>query len=189
MDYIALDERLKRELSKKRYLHTLGCRDEAVSLAKRWGADEDLASDAALLHDITKELSPEFQLKLCEKFDIIPNHAEKLSPVLLHGVTAAEVARREYDQPDEVASAIRYHTTGREGMTLLEKVLFIADFIEPTRTFKHDELTKYAYEDIDRAILFGLSWSIKEVVDKGLLLHPDTIEGYNSLLWRKYQTE
>jgi len=189
MDYEALDERLKSQLSEKRYRHTLGCCEEAVKLAKRWGADETSAHDAALLHDITKEYSPALQLKMCEKFDIIPNHAEIFSPVLLHGVTAAEIAKREYGEPDDVVSAIRYHTTGRKCMSLLEKILYIADFIEPTRTFEHGELTRYAYEDIDRAMLLAFSWSIKEVVDKSAILHPDTIEGYNSLLWRKYQTE
>lgn len=182
MDYVSLRERLQKELGAKRLAHVYGCKEESERLAEKWGADKRWAGDAALLHDLTKELKSADQLKLCKKFGIVPNQAEQRAPGLLHAATAAEIARREYHQPDEVVLAIRYHTTGRAGMTLLEKILFVADFIEPTRTFEHDELTRLAYSDLDAAVLYGLSWSVKEVIDKQVLLHPDTVEGYNSLL-------
>ena len=185
VDYIAIDKRLRETLSERRYRHVLGCVDEAVRLARRWGADEAKARAAALLHDMTKELAPQAQLKMCAEFGIMPNNAEISSPGLLHGASSAVIARRDYGQPEDICLAIKYHTTGRADMSLLEKVLFVADFIEPTRTFDHSEMTELAYSDLDQAVFYGLCWVIKEVVDKKAILHKDTIEGYNFLLGDK----
>ena len=185
IDYEKLELHLQAELSPKRYAHVLGCREEIERLAQRWGADLEMSKAAAMLHDITKELDSAAQLKKCAEFGIIPNDAENAAPTLLHAATAAEIARREYSQPPEVVDAIRYHSTGRAGMSLLEKLLYVADFIEPTRIFDHSEMTRLAYSDIDAAVIHGLVWTIKEVLDKEALLHTDTVEAYNDLLGGK----
>ncbi|MBR3866241.1 MAG: bis(5'-nucleosyl)-tetraphosphatase (symmetrical) YqeK, partial [Butyricicoccus sp.] len=122
-------------LSGYRYQHTLGCEKAAVELARRFGADVEKAAFAAILHDITKRHSREEQLYLCEKYDIIPCDVEQIEWKMLHGKTAAAIAAHEYGAPADVCDAIACHTTGKAGMTILDKVIYLADFIEETRDF------------------------------------------------------
>ena len=133
------DEKMRRDILSRlkgyRYEHSLGVERCAVALAKKYGGDPKLAGIAGILHDITKHLSAQEQLNLCEKYGIIPCTVEKSEPKMLHGKTAAAIARREYGMPDEVCDAIACHTTGRANMTTLDKILYLADYIEETRDF------------------------------------------------------
>lgn len=112
-----------------RYEHSLGVERAAIWLAEKYGGDPEKAGVAAILHDITKHLSPQEQLNLCEKYGIIPCTVEKSEPKMLHGKTAAAIARAEYGMPEDVCTAIACHTTGRHGMTILDKILYLADYI------------------------------------------------------------
>lgn len=170
-------------LSGYRYQHTLGCEKAAVELARRFGADEEKAAFAAILHDITKRHSREEQLYLCEKYDIIPCDVEQIEWKMLHGKTAAAIARHEYGAPADVCDAIACHTTGKAGMTLLDKVIYLADFIEETRDFDGVKpARRLAKHDIDRALLYCYDSSLSDLVSRGKLIHRDTIEARNDLI-------
>lgn len=147
-------------LDPKRVSHVLGCRDTAVRLARWYGADEVDAARAALLHDVTKALPPMLQLKLCERYDIIVDSFAKENPKTLHAVTGAAVARHIFGECKTVCDSIAWHTTGRPGMSVLEKILYVADYIEPNRSFSGVEsLREAAGRSLDEALLLGLELS------------------------------
>ena len=163
-------------LRPRRVPHVQGCEAEAVRLARRWCADEERAAEAAILHDCTKkELLPE-QLRLCAKYGIIPDELERENGKLLHAKTGAAVAKFEFGSDDEVVEAIRWHTTGRPNMTTLEKVLYMADYMEPTRDFPGvEELRRLAYEDLDRAMVLGFEMSLEDILSRGETPHKNTL--------------
>ncbi len=166
-----------------RYEHSLGVERAAIWLAEKYGGDPEKAGVAAILHDITKHLSPQEQLNLCEKYGIIPCTVEKSEPKMLHGKTAAAIARAEYGMPEDVCTAIACHTTGRHGMTILDKILYLADYIEETRDFPGvDKARKLAKHDIDRALLYCYDQTLIELVERGKLIHSDTIAAYNDMI-------
>ena len=162
-------------LKPKRIPHVAGCEQEAVSLARRWGADESLAAEAAILHDCTKKAVREEQLELCKHYGIVPDEIEAASEKLMHAKTGAAVAETEFGCCAAVVDAIRWHTTGKADMTLLEKIIYMADYIEPTRDFEGvDALRALAYEDLDRAMLLGLDMSLEDIRAQGNPVHPNT---------------
>ena len=171
-----LREQAYAMLDERRIAHVAGCESEAIELARRWGEDPETAAEAGILHDITKRLSHEEQLNLCEKYAIICDSAERVTPKLLHAKTGAAVARERFGVRDAVYEAIRWHTTGKPDMTLLEKIIYLADYIEPTRDFPGvDTLRELAYEDLDRALLLGLQMTIEEVRSHGEEPYIDTL--------------
>ena len=172
-----LREKVYDYLDSKRIAHVAGCESEAVNLARRWGEDEEKAATAAILHDITKRCTEKQQLELCREYDIHCDEGELSEPKLLHAKTGAEAARRIFGVSDDIYNAIRWHTTGKPDMTLLEKIIYLADYIEPTRDFKGvEELRALAYEDIDAAMALGTEMSIQEIRSKGFEPYKDTIE-------------
>lgn len=177
-------------LDPRRVPHVAGTEQEAVKLARRWGEDEGNAAEAAILHDITKRLPQDEQLRMCQRYGIITDNLEKTNEKLLHARTGAAFCRERFGVPDNIASAIRWHTTGRAGMTRLEKILYLADYIEPTR---HgfaglEELRRAAYEDLDGAMAMALGMSCAEVTEKGTPFHKnsaDAKEYFEALCARK----
>lgn len=169
-------------LKHKRIPHVLGTEQEAIRLAERYGADVEKARRAALLHDCTKKLEMDEQLALCEQYGIELDELEQVALKLLHSKTGAAIARDVFGVDDELYSAIWYHTTGRAGMTLLEKIIYLADYIEPTRDFPDvDVLRKACYEDLDQGLLLGLEMSIEEMQRMGNPVHHATIEARDAL--------
>lgn len=176
---------LKENLSEKRYKHTLGVADEAVLLAERYGAEKLKAYIAGLLHDVAKEMGvEESKLLLKEKYNVELSVVEENTPKLLHGPLGACMAQDIFQVDDvEILDAIRYHTTGKANMSVLTKVLYIADYVEPNRTFDGvDDLRHLAYEDMDKAIMVGLNWTLEELIEKESMFHPDTVHARNFLL-------
>ena len=166
----------------KRIPHVRGCEQEAVKLAKCWGENEDDARAAAILHDCTKYLNLEEQLSLCEKYGIILDDLEKVAVKLLHSKTGCAIARYEYGMPDRVCEAICWHTTGKPDMTKLEKILYIADYMEPTRDFDGvEKLRALVYENLDAAVRLGLEMSVEELTERGVPVHPNTAEALRFL--------
>ena len=160
----------------KRVPHIRGTEEEAVRLTKRWGADETMARRAGILHDCTKYLELEDQLALCRQYGVELDELEQRAVKLLHSKTGACIARAVFGEPDEVYSAIFWHTTAKEDMTTLEKILYLADYIEPNRDFNGVErLRALAYEDIDRALLLGVETTIQEMEDRKLPIHSKTL--------------
>ena len=169
-------------LKHKRIPHVLGTEREAIRLAERYGANVEKARVAALLHDCTKKLEMDEQLALCELYGIELDELEQKALKLLHSKTGAEIARDMFGVDDEIYSAIRWHTTGRAGMTKLEKIIYLADYIEPTRDFPGvDELRKACYEDLDGGLLLGLEMSIQEMTNMGNPVHHATVEARDAL--------
>lgn len=174
-----LREKAKAYLDERRVAHVAGCESEAVRLARRWGEDPSLAAEAAILHDITKRLSRDQQLQMCEKYGIINDNSEMNNYRLLHAKTGAALAREFFGAGEAVYEAIRWHTTGKAGMTQFEKILYLADYIEPTRDFDGvEELRKLAYEDLDRAMALALGMTIAEVRRAGREVYVDTLNAY-----------
>ena len=168
-------------LSSQRIAHTAGCEHEAVQLAKLWGEDPEKAAVAGILHDSTKNLSYEEQLILCDKYGIILDNAQRENPKLLHAITGAALAKDRFGVSEEISQAIRWHTTGKPDMTTLEKIIYLADYIEPTRDFEGvEQLRELAYEDLDKALALGLEMSLEELRRQNVEPHRDTVE---ACLW------
>lgn len=169
----------------KRIAHVKGTEEEAVRLAQRWGADVEKARRAAILHDCTKYYEMEEQLKICRQYGIVLDDLEQKAVKLLHSKTGACMARYVYGQEDDIYEAIFWHTTGKADMSLLEKILYIADYMEPTRDFPGVErLRELAGRDLDAAVLAGCEMSIAEMAERGLPVHPNTIRARD---WLKHQ--
>lgn len=173
-----LRERAHAYLKPKRVPHVLGTEEEAVRLAKRWGEQSEDAAEAAICHDITKRLGLEEQLRLCERYGIMADDYESVSEKLLHAKTGAEFAGDLFGLSPRVKEAIRWHTTGRAGMDTLQKILYLADYIEPTRAgfTGLEELRRAAYADLDAAMELGLRMSLEDVTSRGNLPHSDSAE-------------
>ncbi|MEG1072195.1 MAG: bis(5'-nucleosyl)-tetraphosphatase (symmetrical) YqeK [Oscillospiraceae bacterium] len=160
----------------KRLRHIRGTEEEAVRLAKRWGVDETAARRGGILHDCTKYLDLTEQLQLCKKYDIMLDPLEQRAVKLLHSKTGAALAKNVFGEPPAVVDAIFYHTTGKADMTLLEKILYIADYMEPTRDFEGVErLRELAYKDLDAAVLLGCEMSVAEMEERGNPVHHNTL--------------
>ncbi len=174
-----LREAVKQHLTAKRVAHVAGCESEAVRLAMHYGENAENAAEAGILHDITKKLDREEQLILCEKYGIICDKDQLANVKLLHAMTGAAMARDEFGVSDEVYEAIRWHTTGKPDMTLLEKIIYMADYIEPTRDFAGvDKLRTLAYKDLDAAMALGLEMSLEDIKSAGANVHKDTLDAY-----------
>ncbi len=159
----------------KRHAHILGVEETAVELAKRWGADPEAARRAGILHDCTKYLSLEEHLAICAQAGIVPDEMEAGSAKLLHSKTGAALARMIYGESDEVCQAIYWHTTGRADMSLLEKIIYLADYMEPNRDFDGvEELRRLCAADLDAALLMGLEMSVADLTERGVPIHKNT---------------
>jgi nicotinate-nucleotide adenylyltransferase len=162
-------------LKPSRVNHVLGCRDTAVELAKRWGADETDAARAGILHDITKALDGPLQLTLCAEYGTILDDFGKKYPKTLHALTGALVAERIFGENRAVVDAIRHHTTGKADMCLLEKIIYVADYMEPNRDFPGvEDLRKLAFSDLDGALKFGLEMTLEHLKRQGSEVSPES---------------
>ena len=169
-------------LNPNRVAHVLGCRDCAVELARLYGENEVDAARAGLLHDITKAIDGPLQLTLCAEYGMILDTFSRSFPKTLHALTGSLVARRIFGENENVVSAICHHTTGRANMTLLEKIIYIADYVERNRDFPGvEEMRRLAYTDLDAAVLMGLESAVAHVKRQGQALAPATIEALEYL--------
>ena len=152
----------------KRVPHVIGCSETAAELAKIHGANVEDAARAGILHDITKALSGREQLRLCEIYGMITDDFEREYTKLLHAPTGAAVAKYVFGENDAVVEAIRWHTSGRAGMSTLEKILYVADYMEPNRSFPGvEELRRLAYTDLDAAMRMGLEMTMEHLRNQG----------------------
>ena len=145
----------------KRRAHTQGVSDTAVQLAQKYGADTQLAARAGILHDVTKALTPGEQQALIGRWQLPVTDFERANPQLLHAKTGAAAAQSIFGESDAVVSAIKYHTTGKPDMTALEKIIYLADMIEPNRTYPGvDAIREAAARDLDAGVLLALERTI-----------------------------
>lgn len=182
-----MQEKLKSMLSEKRYIHSIGVSETAVKMAQKYGADVEKARIAGLLHDCAKNLSYEDSLKKCAELGVELSDVEKANYALIHAPLGVKVAETEFGITDkEILHAILTHTVAGEEMSVLDKIIYLADMIEPSRDFDGVEThRKYAFEDLDKAFLYALDESIIHNVQKGVLLHPNTVIARNNILLNK----
>lgn len=180
------NEELKRILRERlddyRYTHSLGVAKAAESLAERYGVDKQKAYRTGLVHDITKNTDKNEQLQIIKKGGIILNPEEKNNPKLWHAVSGSVlVSQLGFDE--ESVGAVRYHTTGKDNMSVLEKIIYVADFISEERHFDGvDFMRELAFEDLDKACLFALDFCIPNLVKTRNVLHGDSVRLYNELI-------
>ena len=183
MTYKEYEEIIEKRMTSARFRHSKNVAKEAVRLAKKYGADVEKAEIAGILHDATKESSDEEQLELIERAGIELTPLERSTRKLWHAISGAASVQVELGITDpDIINAIRYHTTGRAGMSLLEKVIFIADFTSAERDYDGvDKMRKVADKNLEDAVLEGMSFTISDLAQRKLTIAPDTFMGYNEV--------
>ncbi|MCI1945789.1 bis(5'-nucleosyl)-tetraphosphatase (symmetrical) YqeK [Clostridium luticellarii] len=179
-------EYLKEKLKKSRYEHSLSVRDTAIKMAKIYNADVKKAGTAGLVHDCAKYMSNGQILSIAEQNGMEVDEVARANPQLLHGSIAAVIAKNIMGICDEdILSAVKYHTTGKKNMNILEKIVYISDYIEPLRDFPGvEELREKALTDLNGALLDAFNNTIKVVISRNQLLHLNTIQGRNYLIYK-----
>ena len=180
----AIIDYLHINLTKKRLAHSISVSETAVALAEKYGEDIEKARIAGLVHDLAKDMKDEDLIKLALEHEIVIDEVCLSSPTILHGLVGSIIAREVMGIVDEeILQAICYHTTGRKNMSTLEKIIYIADYIEPLRKFQGvEEVRALCNVDLDAAVLLSLESSIIYVIDQKQLLHTDTIDARNCLI-------
>lgn len=180
-EYIEYKRLLEKRLNKKRYTHSLAVADEAVRLADMYGADRQKAYLAGLLHDITKNASAEEHLNIFSTFGIILTDIEKEAEKLWHAMSgAAYIKHILLIDDDEIYDAVRYHTTAKADISLLSKVIYLADYTSRDRDYDDvDVIRGLVDKSLDSAYLYALKYTITDLTSRGKALHPDTIDAYN----------
>jgi predicted HD superfamily hydrolase involved in NAD metabolism len=179
-----IQQLMQEMLGHKLYRHSLAVAEEAVSLACRYGADQNKAFTAGMVHDYAKRYSSDLQVTKAEQYGIRLDRITGLERKLLHAPVGAYLIKEELGITDrEIISAVAYHTTGSPGMKLLEKIIYLADYIEPGRSFKGvGEIRKASHCNLDQALLLAVENAIKSVLDRNLLLHPRSVAFRNELV-------
>ena len=173
----ALEPIVVRLLHPNRVAHVLGCRDTAVKMAAHWGVDTTDAARAGILHDITKVLDGPLQLTLCAAYDKILSDFSRKYPKTLHALTGSLVAEKIFGENEAVVEAICNHTTGRANMSTLEKIIYVADYMEPCRNFPGvEKLRELAYTDLDAALKLGLEMTLEHLANQGNEVSPESRE-------------
>ena len=175
---------LRSRLSEKRLLHTIGVERLAMNLARQYGENLCAVQTAALFHDIAKQLRGKEMLAYAKKNGISVCKILQTEPNLLHGQVAAHRMRNEFGIQDiDVLNAVRYHTTGREGMSVLEKIIFLADAMEEFRDYTGvEQIREMAQSSLDRAVLLSLSQTINYLVENKRPILSESIAAYNDML-------
>ena len=175
---------IKERMSKKRYVHSINVAKAAQQLAIKYGADVEKAMVAGILHDITKEMPYDEQLQIIESNGIMLDKVQKFSPKTWHAISGSVIIKKELGIDDEeILNAVRYHTSGRADMSLLEKVIFVADFIGEERNYKGvDVMRSKAKKSLEDAMLYGVSFTIKDLSEKQCAIDMNTLALYNELV-------
>ncbi len=182
---------LKTLLKTDRYEHSLGASETAKKLAERWGADAEKAELAGLLHDITKNMPAEEQLAMLKKGGVTLSEAVLACPFIWHSYTSAFYVRDVLGINDtEIFDGIYYHTTGKKGMTLFEKIVYIADLVEPSRTYPDAKrLYALAFEDLDEVVFESARWCLFKNSRDGGYIYGDTFELYNECVLKRREKD
>lgn len=177
-------EILRGRLTERRFIHSLNVADSARELAEIYGCDPDKAYTAGLIHDCCKDEPAGLQLSYMLGNGAVLTECEINTAKLYHSICGSVYIQKEFGIDDiEIINAVRYHTTGRANMSVLEKVIFIADFISAERDYNGVEIMREkAKRSLDEAIVEGLSFTIKDLIDAGRIIHPDTLGAYNDAI-------
>lgn len=173
--------KLKAELKPNRYIHTLGVAEEAVKLAEKHGEDKHKAYIAGLLHDCAKNFDNKRTFRFCKEYGVALDDILREQPDLIHSFLGAAAAEREYGIEDkDILNAIRYHTTGRPGMSRLEMIIYLADMTEPNRVYYEglDKIRELSYYDLKGAVAEALNETISFNRERGRIVHPLSLEAF-----------
>lgn len=174
---------LENVLSPKRLAHSIGTMEMCKKLALKLNVDVQKAELCGLAHDIAKEFSKEEIYNYIKENELELDEMELANLKLAHAKLGSDIVKKKYNFDDEMCTAIKYHTTGKANMSLLTKIVFISDLIEENRTFNDVQyLRELTFEDIDKGIIYALELQIKKCLEKGTLLHNDTINARNYLI-------
>ena len=184
--YEELYEIAKEKLSEKRFNHTLGVVKRAIQYAEIYNENMEKTKIAAILHDIAKEIPKEESYNMLEKYEVKLDDIEKRNFNLIHSILGAEIAKNEYGLDDDIVNAIKYHTTGRENMSMLEIIIYLADATELNRNYMSNEnelslneLVELIKTNIDEGLEYTLKWNLQSVLRRNLLVHLNTVKAYN----------
>jgi len=186
MTFDIMMKNLKQTLSGERFRHSVEVMKEAGKLAEFYGVNAEKARIAGLLHDCAKSVSNDEIFKELEKYNVLLDDIQKKTPALLHSILGSFYANEYYGVEDrEILSAIYWHTTGKAGMTMLEKIIFVADYIECGRNFEGvEEARKQVYKDMEKCIAVCCDSTIRYIIQKGWLLHPYIIDARNEAIMK-----
>ena len=189
VDY--LKSLLKSRLKEKRFIHSLNVADKAKALAETFGVDSERAYVAGLVHDITKNTDNDEQLQMINESGIILSLEEQNNLKLWHAISGSVFLKQKLGfEDEEIISAVRYHTTGKAGMTVLEKIIYIADFVSDERDFPGvQHMRKLAFESLDKAAMYAVEFCIPSLVKKTQVLHPDSVALYNELVIKGIESQ
>lgn len=181
---IEMEEYLKQNLTEGRLKHSLGVRDTAEALAQKYGADVHKARIAGLIHDCAKQMEKSKILDICVKNGYKLDPVAYKNPGIMHGTAGAIIAKQVMKVEDQdILNSIEYHTTGRKNMSLLEKIIYLADYIEPSRNFPGvDELREAVNRNLDEGLLLSFNSTIELVISRGDLIHLNTIDARNYII-------
>ena len=187
--FLKYNEEVKNVLKddEDRYWHSVSVSLTAQNLADVYGANKDDCMVAGILHDYCKCMSINEMLLMCEKYNVELSDEDKQADGCIHGFLAAKICKDKFNINDEVYNAIYYHTCGRPNMTILEKIIYISDFIEPLRRFRDrvEEVRKMAYINIDKAVVLSSEMGLKHLKATNKFIHSNTqktIEYYKELI-------
>lgn len=185
MEYEEIENDVKSVLSEYRFTHSLGVAKKAIELAKIYGVQEETAKKVGIAHDIAKEMTDEEMLEYVKNNNIEIDEIETVKPSLLHGKIGADIAAKKYGFTEDMVNAIKWHTTGRENMSMLEKIIYVADKTEENRKgtrFNLEKSRELSTQNIDETLIFLMNEFITYNVKNEWLIHPETINARNDLL-------
>ncbi|MEN8906350.1 MAG: bis(5'-nucleosyl)-tetraphosphatase (symmetrical) YqeK [Clostridiales bacterium] len=187
MDLNAIIGELKERLSNKRFNHSIGVMNAAEKLAIRYNGNVEKAKLAGLLHDYAKELTKSEFKKYINEFELYKIIDINESVFIFHGLISAKLVSQKYNINDyEILEAISWHTTGKANMSLLEKIVYVADLIEENRNFQDiDFFRKLAFENLERSIIYSCNIVVKKLIDNNSLINKNTIEARNYLILKE----
>ena len=185
MEYEEIENDVKSVLSEYRFTHSLGVAKKAVELAKIYGVQEETAKKVGIAHDIAKEMTDQEMIEYAKANNIRIDEIETVRPSLLHGKIGADIAAKKYGFTEDMLNAIKWHTTGRKNMSMLEKIIYVADKTEENRKgtrFNLEKSRELSTQNIDETLIFLMNEFITNNVKNEWLIHPETINARNELL-------
>ena len=185
MEYKEIENDVKSVLSEYRCTHSLGVAKKARELAKIYGVQEEIAKKVGIAHDIAKEMTDEEMIEYAKANNIRIDEIETVKPSLLHGKIGADIAAKKFGFTQDMINAIKWHTTGRENMSMLEKIIYVADKTEENRKgtrFNLEKSRELSTQNIDETLIFLMNEFITYNVKNEWLIHPETIKARNDLL-------
>ncbi|OKZ59654.1 MAG: hypothetical protein BHV96_06425 [Clostridium sp. CAG:354_28_25] len=185
MEYKEIENDVKSVLSEYRFTHSLGVAKKAIELAKIYGVQEEIAKKVGIAHDIAKEMTDEEMIEYAKANNIRIDEIETVKPSLLHGKIGADIAAKKFGFTQDMINAIKWHTTGRENMSMLEKIIYVADKTEENRKgtrFNLEKSRELSTQNIDETLIFLMDEFITYNVKNEWLIHPETINARNYIL-------